>query len=188
MLNLNDCLYLSSGDNRDVYFHPNEINRCVKIDKSELKSNTTEEMAFKKYSGCKSLPNFYGVEDTNLGKGLVVELVVDYDGVISKSIEYYLQNGEIDVSEGLIFMSVLSDDLIKHKILLHDTHLHNILLRKNADMSFTPIMIDGFGPKLINAKNVIRVKFPLLAKRKNRSLWKVMLKKVSDFPILTINN
>lgn len=179
MLNLNQNLYLSSGEKRDVYFHPEQNDRCIKIEKpAGLRSNAIEAHFFKKYRACRALPKFFGMDETSLGKGLVVELVKDFDGSISKSMKDYLAEKQLHKTECLRFVSDVEKECLANSVLLHDDGLQNILLRKNEDMTFTPILIDGFGPRDLSRKTIFKVIFPFLAKQKSRQVFQKMNQKL----------
>lgn len=179
MLNLNQSLYLSSGEKRDVYFHPEQNDKCIKIEKpAGIKSNAIEAHFFKRYRACRALPKFFGIDETSLGRGLVVELVKDFDGKISKSMKDYLTENVLDKKECLKYVSDVEKECLANSVLLHDDGLQNILLRRNHDQSYTPILIDGFGPRDLSRKTIFKVIFPFLAKQKSRQVFQKMNKKL----------
>ncbi|WP_434997199.1 YrbL family protein [Vibrio scophthalmi] len=179
MLNINHHFYLSSGEKRDVYLHPEQDDKCIKIEKTAgLKSNALEARFFKKYSDSRYIPKYFGLEDTSLGRGLIVELVRDFDGNVSKSIKDYLTDNSIDIKECRKYVTLIENEFIQKSILIHDDGLQNILLKKNSDMTYTPIMIDGFGPREWSRKTIFKVIVPFLTKKKSKQVFGKMHKRL----------
>lgn len=72
---------------------------CIKIVVAGCDSETLREQAYYKFLekhniSWKMLPKFYGNVETNLGFGAVFDLIRDYDGDVSKTIEHYLSSAE----------------------------------------------------------------------------------------------
>ena len=91
-------LYLSCGKRRNVYIHPKDNNKIIKINKENYIWNNNMEnfrsymfMPYLKYT-----PKNHGLINTNLGIGIVYQLVRDYDGNISKPAFYYLQKNKYE--------------------------------------------------------------------------------------------
>ena len=125
MLNLDRSFYLSSGEKRDVYLHPENNDKCIKIEKpAGLKSNAIEARFFKKYQNCSLLPKFFGIDETSLGKGLIVELIKDFDGNVSKSVQDYLANCELDISECQKYVSLIEREFLARSILIQIGRAH----------------------------------------------------------------
>ena len=128
---INKKLYLSSGSRRKVYIHPNDNNKIIKINKEGYIWNNNMEN-FRSYlfmSKLKYISKNYGLINTNLGIGVVYELIRDYDNNISKTAHYYLQN------------NIYKDEIIKqlkdyykefyenHDIIIHNNK-RNIFSKK----------------------------------------------------------
>lgn len=176
---LNDELYLASGSRRDVYIHPEDENLCIKIQKSNGKHNLYEEEFYKKHPDVELLPQYKGQIKTNLGRGLVVELIRDFDGEISQSLHNYLTSKTISAKEAYDYVKHIADEIVNHKILLHDDNLNNVLLKKTAPNSFKPVLVDGFGVRNNSLKYRLRKKFSFLALRKSKQQLALMANRVS---------
>lgn len=90
---------IGTGIERACYVHPHDPDKAVKVlikrrnvqSKREIKYYT--KLAKQPDLAFDHLPRFYGTVKTNLGNGFIVDLVRDYDGQISKPLNWYLANG-----------------------------------------------------------------------------------------------
>ncbi len=82
-----DKTYLlsDSSSSRICYIHPLDSNKIIKINRAERKGRSIDfnALEFKAYQAMSDklkafFPKCYGYEDTNLGKGLVFERIIDY--------------------------------------------------------------------------------------------------------------
>ena len=86
MIELDKEFLLAEGGERLVYIHPNDNNKVIKILKKGLnKHNFQNKLEFKYYNfltkknrDFSNITKCFGYVDTNLGKGLVFERVIDY--------------------------------------------------------------------------------------------------------------
>ncbi|XAW89616.1 YrbL family protein [Vibrio sp. CDRSL-10 TSBA] len=165
---LSDALYFASGSKRDVYIHPEDNTLCIKIQKVEDNQNLNEERFFKTHNNVRILPKYSGSVQTNLGKGLVVELIRDFDGNVSKSLHDYISSRRISAEDAHKHIDYISHELLKKKVLIHDGNLKNIILRKTVHGSLQPILVDGFGVRNQNLKYFLRDKISLLSIKKTK--------------------
>ena len=179
-INLNSQLYISSGNNRAVYYHPHAENKCIKVNLNPKKDCNKMEVVFYKHyqrTPFDFIARYYGSVKTNLGQGIVIELIRDANGCISRSLEDYLQDGSLTLKEALNYLSRLQAQITRHGILINDDGIQNILMRKDAQGHLTPIMIDGFGPRNIRLKSRIRMGLRPLAKHKSSQVFERMLQR-----------
>ena len=141
----------AEGRERHCYLHPQDPTKVIKIPKGSETIQTRRELvffrnlekrAFRDYS---HLPRFYGTVETNLGQGLVTELIRDHDGQISRSLNWHIENGltrgEVEAHFRRLKQYLL-DNLV---IFNHDLTSGNMLLRMAADDSAKLVIIDGLG-------------------------------------------
>lgn len=86
----------------------------------------------------------YGRVPTDLGSGLVLDLIRDADGKISRSLRELISTGH-DPAE---FRSAFEDFgafLLEHNILTRGLHDHNLAASHQADGSWRLVLIDGVG-------------------------------------------
>jgi len=174
-IHLNRALFLASGGARDVYLHPNNENICIKIQRTNGHQNINEKNFFKKHGNNPIFPEYYGEVETNLGTGLAFELIKDFNGEISKSLIYYLKTNTITKKEAKNHIQEIANEAISKRLLIHDGGLQNILLKKNKEGGFVPILIDGFGEKNSGIKNKLRTKYSTLAIRKTKKQINIMM-------------
>ena len=158
------------GGRRKVYFHPTDPEKAIKITitKDRLRRKQTTKW-YKKHRPLhhfdenhtdlhayreiqkrgddiyKHVPRLYGMNETPLGQGLVVELIRnESDAEPVMSLESWInQHG---VSEDLInAFNELLDFLLAHQLLTRVVRGFNTVVRKMADGSLRIYVIDGFG-------------------------------------------
>lgn len=157
MLILNKDHYIGEGEIRLCYYHPDDMNLCVKIPRETTTRNYTlkEIKYFKKLSkrkkknySYKFFSNFQGEVLTNHGLGQIFDLILDYDSnEVSKTLEYYLLHSNI-VSDNKIETALikLKQMMIKHRVFTRDLRSRNICCRLiNSKNDIELIIIDGIG-------------------------------------------
>ncbi|WP_020679339.1 YrbL family protein [Marinobacterium rhizophilum] len=167
----------AQGGNRLCFVHPDDHNRCIKVRRpdftledlrrkkgfpknllplSRFDDNREEfevisalarhpgEVAFEHVSRC------FGFEQTDLGAGLVLELVRDADGEISQTLKAHLwfEGYTADCRAAVERFCARWRDL---QIPSRDLLLHNILVQKDSSGQISRlVVIDGLGsPNII---------------------------------------
>jgi len=113
----------------------------------------------------------HGFVDTNFGRGLVMELIRDGDGKISKTLKQYLwENGltpEIKAAVAKFANAWIQLGMPSKKLLLH-----NMLLKKNAAMN-NIFVIDGLGwASSVPISKYVFALAKVRAQNKVTELWK----------------
>ena len=157
MLILNKDHYIGEGEIRFCYYHPDNMNLCVKIPRETTTRNYTlkEIKYFKKLSkrykrnySYKFFSDFQGEVLTNHGLGQIFDLILDYNSnEVSKTLEYYLLHSNI-VSDNKIESALikLKQMMIKHRVFTRDLRSRNICCRLiNSKNDIELIIIDGIG-------------------------------------------
>lgn len=158
------------GGRRLCFVHPLDPGKCVKVLRAddrrtvrlkkkrfvpaswrrEYDNNAHEKRileGIEKRIGSKMaqhLPRCYGMVPTDLGSGLVLDLVRDEDGRISRSIRELITVGyELPKLRSSFeeFCRFLSDNLVLTRSLLD----HNLVVSMHADGPSRIVMIDGLG-------------------------------------------
>lgn len=84
---------IGEGQERICYLHPEDPDKIIKLQKGESNKQTRRELELyrrllrRKGTDYSQLPRYYGKVVTNLGEGFVTDLIQDYDGGISNSLE-----------------------------------------------------------------------------------------------------
>lgn len=151
-LQLTPDMLLSSGSNRQCYYHPYDDNLCVKVlhNDSPAKTQTREINYFRLLKRRKisspMVADLVEVVPTNRGTGVVFELVRDIDGQVAKTVGHYLRKE--DTFFNRIVVDKL-DELIKHllqkNIIFRDLITENVMLRRTGTNKYTPVVVDGIG-------------------------------------------
>lgn len=170
MLLLSKAKPIGVGGHRNVYVHPDNPTLCVKVlhepwqeinrrlndpfrlvrprwHYDENRSELRELLRLKRRLGPLHgihFPEPYGLVETDLDEGLVVERVFDNDGQTSLTLKNYLWLYGLDkkCAEALeVFWSFL----VKHSVAVRDPMPHNLVVQQNDDERLRIVMIDGFG-------------------------------------------
>ena len=188
---------IASGKERTCFRHPQDPTRIVKISTGAEDIQSRREIAFyeqlmrRRNFDYAHLPRYYGTVETNLGRGLVLDLICDADGEISNSLLWYLQNG-ISLAQAERLLAELKDYLLKNLVIFnHDLFSGNLLLQKADGREPRLIMIDGLGDVVSlpwlnrlpwHARAKIERRWERLLARFYRSRYVIKLQQEKDRP------
>lgn len=187
MILLNNNYLLSRGSERTCYIHPFDTNKVIKIiyNKKEL-NNNQNDLEFKYYSYLNSknisyehITKCFGWVDTNLGKGLVFERVLNYDNSIPKQLTHFLQHKIFTIEEETLLLNELKTYLETNKILFMDVATLNVLCKKISSSKYKLIIIDGLGPKRDGLKFWLYTNIELYNTYKQKKQWNKFIKLVN---------
>jgi len=153
MLTLESSSLIARGLRRACYFHPADENKCVKIifagdHKETLREQSYYRLLEKRAISWRMLARFYGNIDTNRGKGAVFELIRDYNGAVSKTLEQYLSvidEKELNYQELSRTLPLLKQYLLKWKIVTMALKPQNIVYKKINESEGALVVIDNIG-------------------------------------------
>jgi len=165
---------IGRGKERACYVHPEDPRKAIKISTGKISTQSRREIKFyrglEKRGGVtdKHIPNFYGLCDTNLGQGIVVDLIRNYDGEISRPLNWYLAQG-FPIGEFEPYLDELKQSFLQNLIIFnHDLTIGNLLVQKSSAIMVRLVAIDGLGDVIaldwLNS-------FPFLVRRKIRRRW-----------------
>ena len=142
---------VGQGRERRCYLHLDDSTKLIKISNPGADVQSRREISF--YKTCQNrpdfpygqLPRFYGVQQTSLGAGMVVDYIRDYDGQVSRSFRDYLDEGQpLEIFEPLL--DQLKNYLLQNLVIInHDMVTRNILLQKITSDNSRLVLIDGIG-------------------------------------------
>ena len=150
-MNINRQDHIAEGSQRLLYIHPQNENLCVKIPKEDsnqhyVKREIRYTLKYKNKINC--IPHYHGTVDTNLGTGYIFDLVTDFDGSISKTLET-LMTEDIKTKEDLDKLKSKINQLyslfLEQHINVSDLHSGNILARKTSSSNYDLWIVDGLG-------------------------------------------
>lgn len=177
MLNLQDSEPLACGHLRAVYQHPEQADRLIKIMRPEIVNQRwggilrwykrlprarhysgfvrelKEYIAFKaRYpQALTSIAPVWGVVETDLGLGLIVQKIVGPQGDLAPTFKSYIEQYGYTADMAAELKNFFQN-LLKSNIVIGDIHLRNIVYGCELDGPSRLIMIDGFGEKNIIPK------------------------------------
>ncbi|WPJ97319.1 YrbL family protein [Coraliomargarita algicola] len=174
MIHLSDHKAFAIGNHRAIYTHPHRRDRCVKVNHAHMPpalkrqlvpwyqrfrrsfhfdENLAELRQITKIhdratTTCLSIPTVEGMVETDLGPGLVVELITDANGSISRTaIEYVKLFGY--TPEVKTALNNLRSSMVQHNIQLKDPGTSNIVFQQREDHTLRAVIIDGLGAPTI---------------------------------------
>jgi len=153
MILLNASYFVGKGLHRECYIHPDNEHRCIKVvvagDMSESKREQSYYRLLQKRDICWDiLPRFHGLIETNKGAGAVFDLIRDFDGEVSKTLEHYLSTESLDSTENPGIsqaISVFKQELYRQSIITMTLSPKNIMYKKTAANEGRLILIDNIG-------------------------------------------
>jgi hypothetical protein len=172
---------IGKGRERACYVHPEDPRLAIKMPMGEVSDQTQRDLKFYRklkkrgIKGIPHVPDFHGLCDTNLGRGIVVDLIRNYDGEISRPLNWYLTQG-VPIEEFDQFLQELKQSFLQNLIIFnHDMTIGNLLFQKTSTASARLVAIDGLG-------DVVAIDwldhFPFLARRKINRRWKRFMARV----------
>ena len=153
MLYLDIDHLIGKGRHRECYAHPENKNLCIKIVVAgEYEESLREQFYYKflekRNISWEMLSRWHGNIETNLGMGAVFDLIRDYNGDVSKTLEYYLSTTEdSDFSYHNLSQSLLSlkQYLIQQRIIPMTLKQKNIVFKKNNNGGGKFVIVDNIG-------------------------------------------
>ncbi|MFX4233644.1 YrbL family protein [Aliarcobacter butzleri] len=193
---LNDNLLIGKGGGRACYIHPLDQTKIIKVIYSkEGELNNQNEIDYiyinylrKQKRNLSSISTCYEYVETNLGKGLIFDRVMNYDNTPSKSFRYLIANKIITFHEQEILLNQLKNYLEKNQILFADNSLTNILCKEIGKNKYELIIIDGLGAKRKGLKFWLYLHSRIYKKYKIKKQWaKFMLMYQKDLKRIELN-
>ncbi len=153
MINLDKSNLVGKGLHRECYRHPENENLCIKVVVFGNADETRREKRYyrhieKRNISWDMIPMFHGDIETSLGIGSVFDLILDYNGAVSKTLEYYLSSNEKTEAhnDGLSSsLYLLKDYLLQQQIITMALKPKNISCKKMDSGSFRLFVVDNIG-------------------------------------------
>ncbi len=172
---------IGKGRERVCYVHPEDPRRAIKIPYGKDTEQTRRDIKFYRrlkkrgISRLRHVPSYYGWAETSVGKGIVVDLIRNYDGEISAPLNWYLAQG-VPIMEFDPYLEELKEFFLDNLIIFnHDMTIGNLLVQKISFGKARLVAIAGLGDTV--AIDWLD-KIPWLVRRKIRRRWKRFIKRV----------
>lgn len=151
MIDLRDARLVGKGSSRFCYVHPEDDSKCIKV-YTRSRSVVPKELKYyrlyeRRRISWEMMARNYGTVQTSEGRGLVFGLVRDFDGGISKTLEYCLQTEETtpDTEVLLRVMEVFRDYLVRERIIVWELKADNLLYQRSGQNAGKIVLVDGVG-------------------------------------------
>ncbi len=115
---LDDIYLLAKGGERSCYIHPHDETKVIKVLHTLGSHNNQNELEYsyikylkKNNKDLSQIAKCYNYIDTNKGKGLIFERIMNFDESFSKSFRYMLANKIISLAEQQILINELKQYL-----------------------------------------------------------------------------
>src|SRR3546814_19116240 len=112
------------------------------------------------------LPRVHGWVETNRGRGLVVDLVQQPDGTPSPTLRIALSTRLVTNEEAVALATEAFEWLIRHKVILADYSIDNILVCRTKDGRCHLVFVDGLGARNFGIQYWARRTFGFKARKK----------------------
>lgn len=153
MIELLPQLLIGSGRHRECYQHPEDPSLCIKITvRGDAREDIREQKYYKileKRGGCWDIvARYYGIIDTQKGPGGVYDLVHDYDGSISRSVEAYCTDSHVteDIYDQMcLALGAAYERMRQYGLLTLDLQPYNLLFQRTCETEGRIIIIDNIG-------------------------------------------
>lgn len=171
---------IGMGKERMCFVHPEDPRLAIKVARGEISIQSRREIKFyrkleKRGVSDIHIPGFHGLCETNHGTGIVVDLIRNYDGEISRPLNWHLAEGYPieDFEPGL---EELKQSFLENLIIFnHDMTIGNLLVKKISASRVRLVAIDGLGDVvLVDWFDVL----PSLARRKIQRRWQRFITRV----------
>ena len=156
LIQITDEHFIASGAFCDCYRHPDINDQCIKIQTTnkKAKKRLKTDLAYyknlhKRQSDLRYVADYLGPCQTNLGTGHAYQCILDDDGTVSKTLEYYLENNVLEPKVFLKELHQLAIHLLNNRILISDVHAKNILIQRVEGLTPKPVLVDGVGDKVV---------------------------------------
>lgn len=143
------------GSKRNCYVHPYNHNLCIKVLSNTCNKHdgiAAQQLEIDDYSvlqRCERstlfdrIPRFKGTADTDLGLGIVSQLLRDVDGEISQNLAKLLQKQGL-TPDLIKAIDELKQWLHDQQLLTRDTGPHNIVAMRMANSKWHLVIIEGW--------------------------------------------
>jgi len=164
--------FFAEGKCRNIYLYPGRPDFCIKIDKTnhdeqnQIELDCYRHIARSKDALLDLIPQVYGFVSTNLGEGLVCELILHEDRP-APSISQAIERGILSKTDAAILVRDMMMKFIRYNFSVWDHNLENILFSHGR-----LYIVDGLISRQLGIKYFLRKHLPWLAVSKSRFVSK----------------
>lgn len=152
MLDLSNSILIGKGSSRICYVHPEDDRKCVKV--IYIRKPGINRLEMKHYRRFKRrcvswdmMARPYGFVETTEGEGVVFTLSRDFDGEISRSLDWYLRYDHVADMAGQLrdALARFRDFLFGEGIVVRELKPDNFVFQRVSATEGRLVLIDGVG-------------------------------------------
>lgn len=157
-IQLDDSLLYGQGSHKKCFLHPYDNKLCIKIayngggQKDLIREINYIKVLNRRRKDYHILPQYYGEVETNFGTGYVFEIIRDYDGEKSKTLEDFItvpglfaENFDLIVRR----LKELKAELYKNEIITMVLFPENILFQKTNINTYQIRLVNDMGSAVL---------------------------------------
>lgn len=177
MIELSTATVIGTGNERVCYLHPQDPTRVIKVLRHGQPSRGQNRIDHYYLASLEArgvpathVPRQYGMVQTSLGDGLVLDCIRDHDGSVARTLSNTLEAGSCSRMDADTMLTDLFQYLMLYGVVMVDIGLSNVACRR-VDGRWQAVVIDGLGGRHFDLRLRLRARFPWLARRKLRAQW-----------------
>lgn len=177
---------IGSGSERSCWEHPLQPTLCIKTLHSPGKRDQNRldfqyYQVLKKYQKSRAhIPALVGWCDTDKGKGLVFERVINTNQQPSLNLQDSLEQKQITPEQACMLIEEMFSNFLDEGLSVYDEEPPNYLVRIAAD-HMKLMIVDGVGHRRIGLKSQLRDRFPVFSRRKMLAIRRHLLDFVAQY-------
>ena len=154
ILSLDETLLIGKGGVREVFQHPNDPSKCIKITFNQEKRRSVKReirylrLYHRRKKPFERLTRFHGYCLTTKGKGAIFDLIRNFDGKKSLTLSDHVAGKAepcLQPTEIVNLLNDLFEHLLQHNIIISDPAPHNLLIHYTSANRKKLVIIDGIG-------------------------------------------
>jgi len=154
ILSLDETLLIGKGGVREVFQHPDDPSKCIKITFNQEKRRSVKreiyylQLYHRRKKPFERLARFHGYCSTTKGKGSIFDLIRDFDGKKSVKLSDHVAGKAepcLQPTEIFNLLNDLFEHLLRYNIIISDPAPHNLLIHYTSANRKKLVIIDGIG-------------------------------------------
>lgn len=182
ILQLDDTLLYGQGSHKKCFLHPHNKNLCIKLaynrgggQKDLLREINYIDVLNRRHKDYSILPQYFGKVNTNLGTGYVFEIIRDYNGNKTQTLEDFITSPTLFAENFDLIVHLLKnlkDELYKNEIITMVLFPENILFQKTDKNNYRVRIVNDMGSAVLIP---LEYHFKYFAHTKILRRWKMFL-------------
>ena len=186
ILQLDDTLLYGQGSHKKCFLHPHNKNLCIKLaynkggQKDLLREINYIDVLNRRHKDYSILPQYFGKVNTNLGTGYVFEIIRDYNGNKTQTLEDFITSSTLFAENFDLIVHLLKnlkDELYKNEIITMVLFPENILFQKTDENTYRVRIVNDMGSAVLIP---LEYHFKYFAHTKILRRWKMFLDVLSN--------